>query len=84
MASRQATSSGGPQTPELDEKDSANNTAEEELEKAPEYDIDPENEVTGVKLLIVHTGICLCTFLVGLVSNNPRHYLCTHYKCLNC
>jgi hypothetical protein len=29
--------------------------------------IDPENEVTGIKLLLIHTGLCLCTFLVGLV-----------------
>ena len=35
---------------------------------APEMDIDPENEVTGIKLLLIHTGICLCTFLIGLVS----------------
>ena len=38
--------------------------------KPPEMDIDPENEVKGIKLLLIHTGICLCTFLVGLVSNN--------------
>lgn len=31
-------------------------------------DIDPENEVTGVKLLLIHIAICLCTFLIGLVS----------------
>lgn len=30
-------------------------------------DIDPEDEVKGVKLLILHIGLCLCTFLVGLV-----------------
>ena len=36
--------------------------------EAPEMDIDPENEVKGIKLLLIHTGICLCTFLVGLVS----------------
>jgi hypothetical protein len=27
-----------------------------------------ENEVAGLKLLIIHTAICFCTFLVGLVS----------------
>ncbi|KAI0444324.1 major facilitator superfamily domain-containing protein [Xylaria telfairii] len=32
-------------------------------------DIDPENEVTGIKLLLIHTAICLCTFLVGLDFN---------------
>ena len=36
--------------------------------KPAEYSIDPENEVTGVKLLLIHIGICLCTFLIGLVS----------------
>jgi MFS family permease len=30
--------------------------------------IDPENEVTGAKLILLHTGLCLCTFLTGLVS----------------
>lgn len=35
---------------------------------APEMDIDPENEVTGIKLLLIFAGICLCTFLIGLVS----------------
>ena len=33
-----------------------------------EMDIDPANEVKGVKLLLVHAGICLCTFLIGLVG----------------
>ncbi|KAI0201103.1 major facilitator superfamily domain-containing protein [Astrocystis sublimbata] len=32
-------------------------------------DIDPENEVTGVKLLLIHISLCLCTFLVGLDFN---------------
>ncbi|KAI1355959.1 MFS general substrate transporter [Xylaria sp. FL0043] len=32
-------------------------------------DIDPENEVTGARLLLIHTAICLCTFLVGLDFN---------------
>ena len=36
-----------------------------------EYSIDPENEVTGAKLLLIHIGICLCTFLIGLVSFPP-------------
>lgn len=33
----------------------------------PTNDIDPEDEVTGVRLYLIHTIICLCTFLVGLV-----------------
>lgn len=31
-------------------------------------DIDPANEVQGVKLVVIHLAICLCTFLIGLVS----------------
>ena len=31
--------------------------------------IDPENEITGPRLLLVHTGLCLCTLLVGLVRH---------------
>lgn len=31
-------------------------------------DIDPANEVQGVKLVVIHLSICLCTFLIGLVS----------------
>ncbi|KAI2472648.1 MFS general substrate transporter [Annulohypoxylon bovei var. microspora] len=32
-------------------------------------DIDPANEVQGVRLLLIHTSICLCTFLIGLDYN---------------
>jgi len=32
--------------------------------------IDPANEVTGLKLVLIHTGVCLFTFLVGLVSKS--------------
>ncbi|KID93255.1 MFS transporter, partial [Metarhizium majus ARSEF 297] len=32
-------------------------------------DIQPENEAQGLKLLMIHLGICLCTFLVGLDFN---------------
>lgn len=46
-----------------------NSTAGAEKE-ASETDIDPENEVRGIKLLLIHTGICLCTFLIGLVSHS--------------
>ncbi|KAF2478181.1 MFS general substrate transporter [Lindgomyces ingoldianus] len=31
--------------------------------------INPENEIMGTKLLLLHTGLCLCTFLVGLDFN---------------
>ena len=49
-------------SPEQDVSTSAENIA-------PKMDIDPENEVTGIRLLLIHTGICLCTFLIGLVSS---------------
>ncbi|ETS76587.1 hypothetical protein PFICI_11974 [Pestalotiopsis fici W106-1] len=32
-------------------------------------DIDPRNEVQGVKLILIHLAICLCTFIVGLDFN---------------
>ncbi|KAI0883798.1 MFS general substrate transporter [Annulohypoxylon maeteangense] len=32
-------------------------------------DIDPANEVQGVRLLLIHISICLCTFLIGLDYN---------------
>ncbi|KAF7905078.1 uncharacterized protein EAF01_005599 [Botrytis porri] len=32
-------------------------------------DIDPNNEVRGTKLILIHVSICLCTFLVGLDFN---------------
>ncbi|KAF1964989.1 MFS general substrate transporter [Bimuria novae-zelandiae CBS 107.79] len=31
--------------------------------------IDLANEVTGLKLLLVHLGMCICTFLIGLDFN---------------
>ncbi|PQE28116.1 Major facilitator superfamily domain general substrate transporter protein [Rutstroemia sp. NJR-2017a BBW] len=31
--------------------------------------IDSENEVTGIKLILIHAGICMCTFIVGLDFN---------------
>ncbi|KAI0477870.1 MFS general substrate transporter [Xylariaceae sp. FL0804] len=32
-------------------------------------DIDPANEVRGVKLVSIHLAVCLCTFLIGLDFN---------------
>lgn len=43
----------------------------ESNETGTDYSIDPENEVTGAKLLLIHLGICLCTFLIGLVKTSP-------------
>jgi hypothetical protein len=34
----------------------------------PDNDIDPKNEIQGSRLILIHTALCLCTFLVGLVS----------------
>ncbi|KAI1761976.1 MFS general substrate transporter [Hypoxylon sp. FL1150] len=36
---------------------------------AAQGSIDPENEVQGMKLILIHTALCLCTFLVGLDFN---------------
>lgn len=36
--------------------------------------IDPENEVKGPKLLLLHIGLCLCIFLVGMVGI-PIYYV---------
>lgn len=45
------------------------------VEKSPPTtDIDPEDEVTGVRLYLIHTIICLGTFLVGLVSAAPLKF----------
>lgn len=43
-----------------DERPDANDISE---------DIDPENEVTGPKLYLIHFAICLCTLIVGLDFN---------------
>ncbi|PVI03881.1 MFS general substrate transporter [Periconia macrospinosa] len=52
---------------ETDEKHGASERKPEKEDLgAVDTSIDPENEITGVKLLLIHTGICLCTFLVGL------------------
>ncbi|KAI9685959.1 MAG: hypothetical protein M1820_010703 [Bogoriella megaspora] len=59
----------GRHTPIMQEKSTAADSATEESSQISEMDIDPENEVKGLRLLIVHTGICLCTFLVGLDFN---------------
>lgn len=44
-------------------------TSEITISPAPQdQSIDLENEVTGIKLLLIHAGICMCTFIVGLVN----------------
>ena len=55
--------------PETDDEHGASEARPEKKEPfTVDTSIDPENEITGVKLLLIHTGICLCNFLVGLVS----------------
>lgn len=39
---------------------------------AEDDSIDTNNEVTGWRLLVLHVALCLCTFLVGLVSSASR------------
>lgn len=39
-----------------------------EREHIIENSIDPENEIRGAKLVILHLGLCLCTLLTGLVG----------------
>lgn len=40
-------------------------------------DIDPANEIQGLKLVLTHFSICLCTFLIGLVSSHRSSMTCT-------
>ena len=47
------------------ENNGSEGTADREI--AGRGAIDVENEITGANLLILHTGLCLCTLLVGLV-----------------
>ena len=34
--------------------------------------IDPENEITGIRLVVLFIGLSLCTLLVGLVSRGAH------------
>ncbi|OTA98605.1 hypothetical protein M426DRAFT_17239 [Hypoxylon sp. CI-4A] len=53
----------------LEKKEAPTTQAVTETENDINDDIDPENEVQGVKLLLIHISLCLCTFLVGLDFN---------------
>lgn len=46
--------------------------ASTEVESDINEDIDPLNEVQGIKILLIHIAICLSTFLVGLVRSKPK------------
>ncbi|KAI9034945.1 uncharacterized protein KD926_004993 [Aspergillus affinis] len=51
---------------ELQEKD--NQTIDQAVEVSEdEGGIAPGNEITDLRLLLIHIGLCLCTFLVGLI-----------------
>lgn len=39
--------------------------------------IDPDNEIVGVKLLLIHIGVTLAAFLAGPVSMTDTHNLPT-------
>lgn len=41
-------------------------------ESSPQMDIDPEDEIIGIRLYVIHSTICLCTFLIGLVNDILR------------
>ena len=43
--------------------------SKEQQVEATDASIDPRNEITGLKLLILHIGLCLCNILTGLVSS---------------
>ncbi|CAJ2513953.1 Uu.00g020720.m01.CDS01 [Anthostomella pinea] len=49
------------------EKNGGNDAVETEVSMGD--DIDPADEVRGLKLVVIHLAICLCTFLVGLDFN---------------
>lgn len=49
------------------ENGSGDSPKDTENEDSVETSIDPENEVQGMRLILIHTAICLSTFLVGLV-----------------
>lgn len=54
----------------LQKKSPEASTAEAKLEPVrPDNDIDPKNEIQGSRLILIHTTLCLCTFLVGLDFN---------------
>lgn len=71
MESKQGDTGNDTRPEQLQGKDGSTSPGKDPLE----MDIDPENEVKGIRLLLIHTGICLCTFLIGLVSfrtQSPR------------
>ncbi|KAI2627379.1 MFS general substrate transporter [Hypomontagnella submonticulosa] len=51
------------------ENGSGDSPKDTENEDSVETSIDPENEVQGMRLILIHTAICLSTFLVGLDFN---------------
>ena len=69
-------------TPEATRASADNNDTEKKVDEVAvvsdmNEDIDPSNEVQGLKLILIHLAICLCTFLVGLVSFHIILSMCT-------
>jgi hypothetical protein len=57
---RVATSAEGHETAKIEEL--------EEVGTPNDGSIDPANELKGPRLVLLHTGLCLCTLLTGLVG----------------
>lgn len=49
------------------EKDQELNPPKTADQDAKDSSIDAANEAQGGRLVLIHTALCLCTFLVGLV-----------------
>ena len=55
---------------ELPERKTAESTESSSKGNVQETSIDPENEIAGTRFLLLHIGLCLTTFITGLVSLN--------------
>ena len=43
-------------------------------------DIDPENEVMGIKLVLIHAAICLSTFRASFLRSHNEYKLSIYYE----
>jgi hypothetical protein len=55
---------------ELPERKTAESPESSSKGNVQEASIDHENEIAGTRLLLLHIGLCLTTFITGLVSLN--------------
>ncbi|KAK8043768.1 MFS general substrate transporter [Apiospora phragmitis] len=69
MQSSPAGEKGGSASAESNNHSFAKRNDEPNAAAVIDDSIDPANEVRGTKLLLIHTALCLCTFLVGLDFN---------------